>query len=430
MKNTRIKLMLLVGGAAVLTLLVLMGIFNITMNRRIRDEAQKALQDSVPSEALNAMDEDWEPPLYMAESVDYDPEFDYTQYDDFFTIRIGKLGQWVAEHDATQPQRVELDGRIYYVQSYEYTMEYYELAECWYVVEYPSGEVVYSEEEAMALDLSELPYYTYGCSYEVDDTDSMLEASGFSFVEVTREYRLIRQVNLLFLIAAFILGIGGGTVGYFLGNRLQQAQLAEKRFYENASHELKTPLTAIQGYAEGVEKGVITDYEKTGRVITAQTERMRRLIDEILYRAKLESGTIPLRKEPIDLNGFIQFCLMPFEGAVASRGLKVSLDIEEGKILADPDLMEHALSNLITNAIRHAVSELRITYRGGVLSVWNDTEETNDEELSHMFDRFYTGANGGTGIGLSLVREIMEMHGFGISAARTDGGVAFVVNTK
>ena len=156
------------------------------------------------------------------------------------------------------------------------------------------------------------------------------------------------------------------------GRRLERSRLAEKQFFENTSHELKTPLTSIRGYAEGIERGVITDYKKTGRVITKETEKMSRLIEEILLSARLDSGAMQLHKETLDLNEFVEECLMPMEGAVISRNLNVNLALSPCKVSADPDRLEQAITNLITNALKYAKSSLFIKLENGQLRMQND----------------------------------------------------------
>ena len=211
--------------------------------------------------------------------------------------------------------------------------------------------------------------------------------------------------------------------------KLDVMKVKEERtkYQLNTSHELKTPLTSIRGYAEGIEKGIITDYKKTGKVITKETEKMSHLIEEILLSAKLESGAMQLRKETIFLNEFVEECLMPMEGAVLSRGLNVELSLNQHKVSADPDRLEQAISNLITNAIKYAKSRLAIKLDNGLLTIQNDCDQISDNDLNHLFDRFYTGEKGNTGIGLSLAKEIIELHGWKINAGRTADGIVFAV---
>ncbi len=154
---------------------------------------------------------------------------------------------------------------------------------------------------------------------------------------------------------------------------------------------------------------------------------MSHLIEEILLSAKLESGAMQLRKETIFLNEFVEECLMPMEGAVLSRGLNVELSLNQHKVSADPDRLEQAISNLITNAIKYAKSRLTIKLENGLLTIQNDCDQISDNDLNHLFDRFYTGEKGNTGIGLSLAKEIIELHGWKINAGRTTDGIVFAV---
>ena len=112
-------------------------------------------------------------------------------------------------------------------------------------------------------------------------------------MDVTGEPELVKEISFGVLLDAFVIAALGAAIGYFLGKKLEQNDKAQKTFFENTSHELKTPLMAICGYAEEIEMGVITDYSQAGRMIVSQTERMSKLIEDILYLSKMESGTEP-----------------------------------------------------------------------------------------------------------------------------------------
>jgi signal transduction histidine kinase len=114
---------------------------------------------------------------------------------------------------------------------------------------------------------------------------------------------------------------------------------------------------------------------------------------------------------------------MPLEGAVRTKGIDVELDLASGEVMADPDLFDHALSNVLTNAIRHAGTCVRITYDGTHLSVWNDGVMPDPAQVPRLFDRFHTGEGGSTGIGLAIAKEIAELEGWRISARCVDDGL-------
>lgn len=127
-----------------------------------------------------------------------------------------------------------------------------------------------------------------------------------AYVDVTGEPELVKEISFGVLLDAFVIAALGAAIGYFLGKKLEQNDKAQKTFFENTSHELKTPLMAICGYAEEIEMGVITDYSQAGRMIVSQTERMSKLIEDILYLSKMESGTEPLKCEPIEMASLVQ----------------------------------------------------------------------------------------------------------------------------
>ena len=143
--------------------------------------------------------------------------------------------------------------------------------------------------------------------------------------------------------------------------------------------------------------------------------------------AKLESGSVKLERETVSMPDFLQDCLMPFEGTVLSRGLEVTLDLQPMTVSADPDKQEHAVFNLLTNAVKYAQTYIQITCGKGMILITNDCTEISDDTLAHLFERFYTGPDGNTGIGLSLAKELIELHGWRITARRAENGICFEI---
>ena len=119
---------------------------------------------------------------------------------------------------------------------------------------------------------------------------------------------------------------------------------------------------------------------------------------------------------------------MPLEGAVRTKGLEVQLELASGEVMADVGLFDHALSNVLSNAVRHAQSCIKVTYDGARLAVFNDGGTPSEEQLPHLFDRFHAGEGGSTGIGLAIAKEVATLHGWDISARAIDDGleIAFV----
>jgi signal transduction histidine kinase len=103
------------------------------------------------------------------------------------------------------------------------------------------------------------------------------------------------------------------------------------------------------------------------------------------------------------------------------------VDIDDKFINVDIDQMHRAISNVISNGLRYAQTTLQIVFKQNVLYIWNDGVQLSAEDQSKMFDRFYMGQGGSTGIGLSLAKEIIEKHGFNIKAENYSNGVRFVI---
>ena len=361
-------------AAMLLSLLIL----NIVFNKKIELRAENAIKNVFTldsDEYLNYESENDMGSLYYASLVYMGA--DSENRDDIYQIltpKEKKLIDWYETHPSDEMQRAKINEATYYMKA---RTEYYE-----------------------------------------DGNERLL-----AYVDVTGEPELVKEISFGVLLDAFVIAALGAAIGYFLGKKLEQNDKAQKTFFENTSHELKTPLMAICGYAEEIEMGVITDYSQAGRMIVSQTERMSKLIEDILYLSKMESGTEPLKCEPIEMASLVQDILMPLEGIVNRRNLSVSLELDEGYVNGDPEKLEHAIANLITNSVKYACSQIEISWKNQVLSIWNDGGELSTEDFSHMFERFHTGQNGNSGIGLALSKEIVEMHGWKLSAKNDRHGI-------
>lgn len=249
----------------------------------------------------------------------------------------------------------------------------------------------------------------------------------FYYVNVTSEEQLIRTVSIsLYIIMAVCLA-GACLAGFFVGKKIETDQNRQKQFFENASHELKTPLMSIQGYAEGLQAG-ITDQQTATKVILSETDKMTGLVNDILSISRLESGAYKLKKEQVFMPEFMSECLTSMDASIYEKRLRVSFDVAPVFLEADRGQLEKAVRNILTNAIRYAESEIRIFYDGKKLVIWDDGTPISEESLKHLFERFYTGQNGNTGIGMSLTKEIVEQHGWKIKAENTASGAQFVIS--
>ena len=404
MKKARFKIAALVGGSVLLTLLILLVLFQVISNRQTERLAKEAIQASSTITLGETSAMQYSPNVIeMPNGLKGKPMPEY-----YYSSQDEKIIEWCREHEPENIEKVKIDSRTYYVGT--------GVTESEGILSYIT-DIAGEESELVSDLLTLLPFL---------EEDGPIET--IVYVDVTAELAATGTMSLFFLIAAVIIGLLGSIEGYMIGRRLELSSKAEKQFFENTSHELKTPLTSIRGYAEGIEKGVITDNKKTGQVIVHETEKMSRLIEEILLSAKLESGAMPLHRENLQLNQLVEECLMPMEGVILSRGLQVELTLATETVSADPDRLEHAISNLLTNAVKYARTRLSISLRDKTLIIQNDCDPLTDEEIAHLFDRFYTGRNGNTGIGLSIAKDIIGLHGWKLRAEKTHDGIMFIIN--
>jgi two-component system sensor histidine kinase BaeS len=192
--------------------------------------------------------------------------------------------------------------------------------------------------------------------------------------------------------------------------RLGHARDAERAFLLSVSHELKTPLTAILGYAEGLSDGTV-EVPEAARTISKEAARLDRLVRDVLDLARINRTDFSVRREPVDLGHLAGECARRYD----SFGIDVLIDAEgEPLALGDPDRILQALSNLVENALRvlPSAGTVRIVARPGLVAVEDDGPGLQPDELPHAFERFFLYARYagkrpvGTGLGLAIVQEL------------------------
>jgi two-component system OmpR family sensor kinase len=220
--------------------------------------------------------------------------------------------------------------------------------------------------------------------------------------------------------------------------RLQEAFASQRRFLSDASHELRTPLTVARGQLELLEEGLRGAEPRRSLALTMEElDRMRRIVDDLLLLARLDEG-MPLRREPVEVELVMREALL--RGMQLSR-LDANVEAEPGLFaIADPDRLLQVLTNLVTNAVRHAGPDATITLRtrhgdGRVtLQVADDGPGIPAAELPHVFDRMFRGSRartdtaGGAGLGLAIAASLTRAMGGEISAESEPGhGATFSV---
>jgi len=220
---------------------------------------------------------------------------------------------------------------------------------------------------------------------------------------------------------------GGAILVLHDQTEVRRLEAVRRDFVANVSHELKTPLTSISGYAETLLADG-TDEETSRRflgTIMANARRMQRLVDDLLDLSRIESGRWQPAMAPLDLEEMATEVWSDFSGRAAEAGVRFAVRIEPGAatVMADPEGVRLILRNLFDNALRYTPAGGSITVLGrpedgGVAVQVQDTGAgIPREHLPRIFERFYRAdpsrsrAEGGTGLGLAIVRHTVEAHG-------------------
>lgn len=214
-----------------------------------------------------------------------------------------------------------------------------------------------------------------------------------------------------------------------------------KEFIANVSHELKTPIALIQGYAEGLQEGMGDDKESRDYycdVIVDEANKMNKIVKQLLTLSSLESGNEKVVMERFDLTELIRGVIHSSEILIQQKGITVLFEVEEPVyVWADEFRIEQVITNYMSNAIHHADGEKRIVIRMEQeesdvrVSVFNTGTPIPEESLPNLWNKFYkvdkarTRSYGGTGIGLSIVKAVMDAHNQRCGVKNWDNGVEF-----
>ena len=230
---------------------------------------------------------------------------------------------------------------------------------------------------------------------------------------------------------------GGAVVALFDLTPIRKLEAVRRDFVANVSHELRTPLTIIGGFAETLQDRDVPAEMRAefARTIFNNTQRMQRIVDELLDLSRIETGHWRPRPEPISIADVAPEVFGRVATSAREKGITLDTTIETGAetIYADRTALEQVLLNLIENAIRHTAAGGRITIRtmrednGVSLAVGDTGSGIPPEHLPRIFERFYRADSGrsreagGTGLGLAIVRHLVEAHGGRVRADSTVG---------
>jgi two-component system sensor histidine kinase BaeS len=219
---------------------------------------------------------------------------------------------------------------------------------------------------------------------------------------------------------------------------LEEQERMRRDFIANAAHELRTPLTNIQGYLEALRDGVITADRTTYESLHEEADRLVRLSRSLDSLAEGDSAGGPHVLEPIDLVAAVRSAVELAQPAIERAGLRVSVDAPASlPARANPDHLAQVLGNLLSNAVRYSPPGGRISVRAErrpndlLVSIANTSEPIPPDDLDRVFERFYRveksrdRARGGAGIGLAIVKQLVEAAGGRVGAESADGQTRF-----
>ena len=219
-----------------------------------------------------------------------------------------------------------------------------------------------------------------------------------------------------------------------------------KQFISDVSHELKTPIALIQGYAQGLVENVTTDDESRkfyAEVILDESNKMDKLVKQLLELMKLEYGKREFNNEKFDLRELVNEVIRKCDVMIKEKGIKVNFNVKEPiYVFADEFYIDQVVTNYFTNAIKHAeevngrkeinIYIEKIKHKKKIrLYVYNTGENIKEEDLERIWKRFYkvdssrNREDGGTGIGLALVKAIMNNYQNEYGVHNKEDGVEF-----
>jgi two-component system sensor histidine kinase BaeS len=219
--------------------------------------------------------------------------------------------------------------------------------------------------------------------------------------------------------------------------QLAASQAAERDFLLSVSHELKTPLTAIRGYAEGLADGAF-DEQEAARVIALEAGRLERLVRDLLDLARMQRSEFSVRTEPVDLAEVAREVVRRHETAAREFGVALRAEGSETWVEADNDRVLQIASNLVENALRETPSGGSVTLRvePGLLAVSDTGPGIPPEDVPHAFERFYLYDKAGkdrpvgSGLGLAIVKQLVTAMGGTVDVRSSGAGTTFEVRLR
>ncbi len=399
MKNIKQRIVYLILGSALLLFALFILAVNVIIPAHFVSEAKKALLDEVAYQNRAASD--------PYDGVSSAEEAEGTEEGYFFTPSIVFL-ELESEH---RPNTWSRD---------IYRMEKELLAYC------EARELPFDQCYTFKTDRHHLVFL---CTREEHAEPPY---SYIMYIDIGPITRYIVTLNWVFFALLLAISSVMCLLGFRFGRDIEKEAERQQTFFQNASHELKTPLMAIQGYAEGIQAGVM-DAGGAAEVILTESERMTELVEELLDLSKFDMGRQQLTLSAVDVRELLYDSIRAVEPAAAHSGIAIVPAFPDAPVLVscDDTRMRRAVTNILTNGLRYARSELRLTCRRDkrhvTIQIQDDGDGIAEADLPHIFDRFYMGQSGKSGIGLALTKEIIHLHKGTVRAYNGDIGAVFEI---
>ena len=261
-----------------------------------------------------------------------------------------------------------------------------------------------------------------------------------AFADTSYEDALRNGVMQYVGLACAGIWIGFLVLSYFFSRwavkPVEESIRMQKQFVADASHELKTPMTTIGGFVDGILDGTIPKekHHQYLAIVSGEVKRLSRMVRSMLDLAKIEAGEMKLNPAEFDLNNIVCQVIFSFEQAIESKNLDIiGLDVDKIMVSADPDLMHQVIYNLIENAVKF-VNEggyIEVKYHNDgartLVAIRNSGTGIAPQDLPNVFERFYKTDRSrsqdktGVGLGLYIVRTVIQLHGGEIHVSSKEG---------
>ena len=398
MKNIKLRIVYLILGSALLLFALFVLAVNVIIPSHFVTEAKKALRSEAEYQNRTVP--------YIYDEPDYDEDWEEGY---FFTPSI----VFLELEDGYRPNTWNRDA---------YLLEKK-------LLEYCAGrDITLNQCYTFKTDRHHLIFMSAQENYG----DGEEPYSYIMYIDIDPITRYIVTLNWVFFAVLLAISSVMCLLGFRFGRDIEKEAERQQTFFQNASHELKTPLMAIQGYAEGIQAGVM-DTGGAADVILEESDRMTELVEELLDISKIDMGRQRLTLSETDIRELLYDGIRAVE-PIAAGGITIVPDFPEEPVMVscDDTQLRRAVTNILSNGVRYARSQLRLTCRADkrhvTIRIQDDGDGIAEEDIPHIFDRFYMGRSGKSGIGLALTKEIIHLHRGTIRAYNGETGAVFEIS--